>query len=167
MSNEITLSEVQEFIAGFWYHYDQGHVDELGARIGDEMQYLSRSESGNCPFENLLAAELHGGAQTLEWLIAHRNENPYPLRHHATNIFRTGTGTGPDGDVTTVRFYLYVNQVTNSVPFAVSSGVVDAHIRRDADGLVFTSLKVVLDAEDSIPFAEYSAKPATSATAGA
>jgi len=159
MSNEITLSEVQEFIAGFWYHYDQGHFHELGARFGDEIEYVSRSESGNCPFENLLAAELHGGAQTLEWMIAHRNENPYPLRHHATNIFRTGT----DGNVTTVRFYLYVNQITNSVPFDVSSGVVDAGIRRGPDGLVFTSLKVVLDAEDSIPFAEHSAKAAASA----
>jgi len=65
MSNDITLSEVQEFIAGFWYHYDQGHFDELAARIGDEMEYLSRSESGECPFEELLAAELHGGAETL------------------------------------------------------------------------------------------------------
>ena len=138
---------------------DQGHFHELGARFGDEIEYVSRSESGNCPFENLLAAELHGGAQTLEWMIAHRNENPYPLRHHATNIFRTGT----DGDVTTVRFYLYVNQITNSVPFDVSSGVVDAGIRRGPDGLVFTSLKVVLDAEDSIPFAEHSAKAAASA----
>ncbi len=154
MSNEITLSEVQEFIAGFWYHYDQGHFAELGARIGDEMEYLSRSDSGNCPFEHLLAAELHGGAETLEWLIAHRNENPYPLRHHATNVFRTGN----EGDITTVRFYLYVNQITNSVPFDVSSGVVDAGIRRGTEGLVFTSLKVVLDAEDSIPFAEHSAK---------
>ena len=162
MSNEITLSEVQEFIAGFWYHYDQGHFHELGARFGDEIEYVSRSESGNCPFENLLAAELHGGAQTLEWMIAHRNENPYPLRHHATNIFRTGT----DGDVTTVRFYLYVNQITNSVPFDVSSGVVDAGIRRGPDGLVFTSLKVVLDAEDSIPFAEHSAKAAAASAVG-
>ena len=162
MSNEITLSEVQEFIAGFWYHYDQGHFDELDARFGDEIEYLSRSDSGSCPFEHLLAAELHGGAETLEWMIAHRNENPYPLRHHATNVFRTGT----DGDVTNVRFYLYVNQITNSVPFDVSSGVVDAGIRRGATGLVFTSLKVVLDAEDSIPFAEHSAKTAASAAAG-
>lgn len=162
MSNEITLSEVQEFIAGFWYHYDQGHFAELDARFGDEIEYLSRSDSGSCPFEHLLAAELHGRAATLEWMIAHRNENPYPLRHHATNVFRTGT----DGDVTTVRFYLYVNQITNSVPFDVSSGVVDAGIRRGATGLVFSSLKVVLDAEDSIPFAEHSAKTATSAAAG-
>jgi hypothetical protein len=156
MSNEITLSEIQEFIAAFWYHYDQGHFAELALRIGDEMEYLSRSESGACPFEELLAAELHGGAETLAWLTQHRIENPYPLRHHATNMFRTGV----DGPVTNVRFYLFVNQVTNAVPFAVSSGVVDVGVRRGADGLVLTSMKVVLDAEDSVPFAEHSSASA-------
>lgn len=161
MSDAITLSEVQEFIAGFWYHYDQGHFDELALRIGDEMEYLSRSDSGACPFEELLAAELHGGAETLAWLTQHRNENPYPLRHHATNVFRTGTA----GPVTNVRFYLYVNQVTNNVPFDVSSGIVDAGIRRADHGLVFTSMSVVLDAEDSILFTEHSAKRSASADA--
>ncbi|GAY16788.1 polyketide cyclase [Mycobacterium sp. shizuoka-1] len=156
MSTEITLPEVQEFVAGFWYHYDQGHFGEVDARIGDEMRYVSRSDSGNCPFEHLLAADLHGGAQTRAWLTDHRNENPYPCRHHATNVYRTGA----DGDVTLVRFYLFVNQITNNVPFAVSSGVVDAGIRRSGDGLVFTSMTVVLDAEDSVPLAEHTAKAA-------
>ncbi|WP_255799539.1 polyketide cyclase [Mycobacteroides abscessus] len=160
MSNEITLSEVQEFIAEFWYHYDQGHFAEVDARISDEMEYLSRSESGDCAFEDLLKAELHGGAETRQWLTQHRNENPYPLRHHATNVFRTGVG----GEVTHVRFYLYVNQVTNAVPFDVSSGVVDAGIRRADHGLMFTSMKVILDAEDSIPFTQHSAAKTTSAT---
>jgi hypothetical protein len=154
MTTQITLPEVQEFIAGFWYHYDQGQFDVLGTYIADEMTYLSRSDSGNCPFEHLLAAQLNGGAETLAWLSTHRDENPYPLRHHATNIFRTGT----DGEVTTARFYLYVNQVTNNVPFDVSSGVVDVGIRRAGDKLVLTSMTVVLDAEDSIPFAEHRAK---------
>lgn len=151
MSDDITLSEIQEFIAGFWYHYDQGHFDELAVRIADEMEYLSRSESGTCPFEDLLAAELHGGAETLTWLTSHRNENPYPLRHHATNVFRTAV----DGPVTKARFYLFVNQVTNAVPFAVSSGVVDVGVRRGADGLVLTSMHVMLDADDSVPFADH------------
>jgi hypothetical protein len=99
---------------------------------------------------------LHGGTETLAWLIEHRSENPYPCRHHATNIFRTGI----NGDVTTVRFYLFVNQITNNVPFAVSSGVVDAGIRRSTDGFVFTSMTVVLDAEDSVPFAQHAAAAA-------
>ena len=163
MSNDITLSEVQEFIAGFWYHYDQGHFDELAVRLDAEVDYLSRSESGNCPFEDLLAAELHGRDETLAWLIQHRNENPYPLRHHATNLFRTSIGA----EVTVVRFYLFVNQITNAVPFAVSSGVVDVGIRRGTTGLVITSLNVVLDTDDSIAFGEYSAaKAATAAAAG-
>ena len=121
----------------------------------------SRSDSGDCPFEELLAAQLHGGADTLAWLTAHRLENPYPLRHHATNVFRTGT----DGGVTNARFYLYVNQITNNVPFDVSSGVVDVGIRRGDRGLVFTSMSVVLDAEDAIPMAEYNAAKTAAAPA--
>ena len=31
MTNDITLSELQEFIAGFWYHYDEAHYDDLAA----------------------------------------------------------------------------------------------------------------------------------------
>lgn len=160
MTTQITLPEAQEFIASFWYHYDQGQFDVLSTYISDEMTYLSRSDSGNCPFEDLLAAELNGGAETLEWLSKHRDENPYPLRHHATNVFRTGTKS----EVTNVRFYLYVNQVTNNVPFDVSSGVVDIGIRRVGENLVLTSMTVVLDAEDSIPFAEHRAKLAAAAT---
>ena len=154
MTTQITLPDVQEFIASFWYHYDQGQFDVLATFIADDMQYLSRSDSGQCPFEELLAAELNGGTEVLAWLPQHRDENPYPLRHHATNIFRTGT----DGEATLVRFYLYVNQVTNNVPFDVSSGVVDVAIRRAENGLVLSSMTVVLDAEDSIPFAEHRAK---------
>ena len=97
----------------------------------------------------------------MAWLTAHRLENPYPLRHHATNVFRTGT----NGDVTTARFYLYVNQITNNVPFDVSSGVVDVGIRRGERGLVFTSMSVVLDAEDSVPLAEYIAAKTAAAPA--
>lgn len=163
MSNEITLPEVQEFLSTFWYHYDQGHFPELETRIGAEMSYLSRSDSGNCPFEELLAAELEGSAQTLAWLIEHRNVNPYPCRHHITNVHRTGT----DGDVTNVRFYMFVNQITNNIPFAVSSGVIDAGLRRSGDGLVFTSMTVILDAEDSIPLAEHTAKVAAGSAAPA
>lgn len=159
MANDITLPEIQEFLARFWFTYDQGQFDVLATYIADDMQYLSRSDSGNCPFEELLAAEVHGGSETLAWLSKHRDENPYPLRHHATNIFRTGT----DGEVTKVRFYLYVNQVTNNVPFDVSSGVVDVSLRRADDGLVLTSMTVILDAEDSIPFAEHRTKQSASA----
>jgi hypothetical protein len=153
MSTDITLPELQEFIAGFWYHYDQAHYDELAARYAEDVHYVSRSDSGTSPFEELMSPELHGREAVMEWLSEHREQSPYPLRHHATNVHRTGT----DGDITRARFYIFVNQIANFVPFAVSSGVVNVGVRRAARGLVFTDLEVVLDTQNSVLLCELTA----------
>ena len=94
-----------------------------------------------------MSPELHGRDAVMEWLSEHRKQSPYPLRHHATNVHRTGT----DGDVTRARFYILVNQIANFVPFAVSSGVVDVGVRRGANGLEFTEMDVVLDTPELGP----------------
>ncbi len=153
MANEITLPELQEFIAGFWYHYDEAHYDEMAASYAENVHYLTRSDSGASPFEELMSPELDGRDEVMEWLSEHRKQSPYPLRHHATNVHRIGT----DGDVTRARFYIFVNQITNFVPFAVSSGVVNVGVRRGADGLQFTEMDVVLDATNSVLLAELAA----------
>jgi hypothetical protein len=150
MSNDVTLAELQEFIAGFWYHYDEAHYDAMAAGYADDVHYLTRSDSGASPFEELMSPELNGRDAVMEWLIEHRKQSPYPLRHHATNVHRTGT----DGDVTRARFYIFVNQIANFVPFAVSSGVVNVAVRRGADGLEFTDMDVVLDATNSVLLSE-------------
>lgn len=157
MSYDITLPELQEFIAGFWFHYDEAHYDELAASYAEDVHYLTRSDSGASPFEDLMSPELHGRDAVMEWLSDHRKQSPYPLRHHATNVHRTGT----DGDVTRARFYILVNQIANFVPFAVSSGVVNVGVRREATGLVFTEMEVVLDATDSVLLSELAANSAT------
>ena len=41
MSNDITLPELQEFIAGFWYHYDEAHYGELASRYAEDIRYMS------------------------------------------------------------------------------------------------------------------------------
>jgi hypothetical protein len=157
MSNDITLPELQEFIGSFWYHYDEAHYDELAASYAEDVHYSTRSDSGASPFEDLMSPELHGRDAVMEWLSDHRRQSPYPLRHHATNVHRTGT----DGDVTYARFYILVNQIANFVPFAVSSGVVNVGARRAATGLVFTEMDVVLDATNSVLLSEISADSAT------
>ncbi len=159
MSNEITLSELQEFIAGFWYHYDEAHYDELAARYADDVHYVSRSDSGASPFEELMSPELHGRDAVMEWLSEHRNQSPYPLRHHASNVHRIGT----DGEVTRVRFYIFVNQIAQFVPFAVSSGVTEVGVRRGANGLEFTEMNVILDTTNSMLLSELSADSASTA----
>ncbi len=158
MSNEISLAELQDFIGSFWYHYDEAHYDDMAAAYADDIRYVSRSESGASPFEELMSPELVGRDTVMEWLSDHRKESPYPLRHHATNVHRTGT----DGDVTRARFYIFVNQITNYVPFAVSSGVANVAVRRGTGGLEFTEMEVILDTTNSVLLSEYSA-----ATAGA
>jgi SnoaL-like domain len=153
MSSDITLSELQEFIAGFWYHYDEAHYDQLAGQYAEDVHYLTRSDTGASPFEELMSPELHGRDAVIRWLSEHREQSPYPLRHHATNVHRTGT----DGAVTRARFYIFVNQIANFVPFAVSSGVVNVGVRREGSGLVFTEMDVVLDTQNSILLSELSA----------
>jgi hypothetical protein len=150
MSDDITLPQLQEFIAGFWYHYDEANYDELAARYADDIRYVSRSDSGASPFEELMSPELHGREAVLEWLSAHREQSPYPLRHHTTNLHRCGV----DGDVTQARVYILVNQVANFVPFAVSSGLVQVGVRRGSNGLEFTAMEVILDTTNSVPLSE-------------
>ncbi len=156
MSNDIALPELQEFIAAFWYHYDEAHYDELAARYAQDVHYVTRSDTGASPFEELMTPELHGRDAVMDWLSEHRNQSPYPLRHHATNVHRTGTG----GDVTEARFYILVNQIANFVPFVVSSGVVNVGVRREASGLVFTDMDVMLDTQNSVPLSELHADSA-------
>jgi len=153
MSNEITLPELQEFIACFWHHYDEAHYDELAASHAQDVDYETRSDSGASPFEELMSPKLHGRDAVMEWLSEHRRQSPYPLRHHATNVHRTGT----DGDVTRARFYIFVNQITNFVPFAVSSGVANVAVRRGPNGLEFTALDIVLDTTNSVLLSELTA----------
>ncbi|HTZ13346.1 MAG TPA: nuclear transport factor 2 family protein [Mycobacterium sp.] len=150
MSNPITLPELQEFIAGFWFHYDEADYEELTVRYAEDVHYVTRSDSGSSPFEELMSPELHGRDAVMAWLSEHRKQSPYPLRHHATNVHRTGT----HGDTTRARFYIFVNQVANFVPFAVSSGVANVGVRRVARGLEFTEMDIILDTTNSVLLSE-------------
>jgi SnoaL-like domain len=156
VSDDISLSEIQEFFGAFWFHYDSGHCGELAARFAEDAIYLSRSESGASPFEEVLAANLSGRDKIIAWLSEHREGSPYPLRHNGTNIHRTGT----DGAITAVRSYIFVTQIANHVPFAVSSGVLESGIRRGPHGLEFTKFDLIMDTHNSVPFAEFKAAAA-------
>lgn len=159
MSTDLTLPELQEFIAAFWYHYDEARYDELANSYAEDVRYLTRSDSGASPFEELMSPELEGRDAVMEWLSEHRKQSPYPLRHHATNVHRIGSDDG----VTRARFYIFVNQIANFVPFAVSSGVVNVGVRRGVNGLEFTEMDVILDATNSVLLSELHAGSGTGA----
>jgi hypothetical protein len=158
MSNDITLPELQDFIAGYWYAYDEAQYDEMAAAKAEDIRFITRSDSGASPFEELMSPELRGRDAVMDWLIDHRRQSPYPLRHHATNIHRTGN----DGDLARARFYIFVNQIANFVPFAVSSGIANVAVRRGANGLEFTEMEMVLDTTNSVLLSELAADTAAS-----
>lgn len=106
-----------------------------------------------------MSPELRGRDAVMEWLSDHRKQSPYPLRHHATNVHRTGA----DGEITRARFYILVNRVANFVPFAVSSGVANAGVRRGANGVEFTDMDIVLDTTNSVLLSELTADSAAGA----
>lgn len=160
MSNDISLAELQEFVAEFWFHYDEAHYDELGARYAEDIHYSSRSDTGASPFEELLTADLHGRDEAIAWLVKHRKASPHPLRHNVINIFRTAT----TGHVTTARFYLLVSHIANSVPFINSTAVVDVGVRRGPAGLQFTKMEVVLDTRESVLLSEVSVDRSAAST---
>lgn len=160
MSNNISLAELQELIAEFWFHYDEAHYDELAARYADDIHYLSRSDTGASPFEELLTADLRGRDDAIAWLKDHRKASPHPLRHNAINIFRTGISR----DITNARFYLLVSHIANSVPFINSTAVVDVGVRRGPSGLQFAKMAVVLDTRDSVLLSELSVDSSAAGT---
>jgi len=62
MSADITLPEIQEFIAGFWYHYDQGHVSGK-VNVHEEGNFPLRERSlwrEEAAIQRLSAAAGHG-----------------------------------------------------------------------------------------------------------
>lgn len=161
MSNEITLSELQEFIGRFWYHYDEANYQEMAEGFAEDIHFITRSDSGASPFEELMSPELSGRDNVVEWMIEHRQQSPYPLRHFINNVFRTGTS----GDVTSASLYLFVTQTANYVPFGVSSGIAKVCVRRGSQGLEFTDVNVVLDITDSAVLAELATTESATADA--
>lgn len=152
MGKDISPGELQEFVAGFWHHYDEWNAEEIAARLADGVHYTGRSDTGASPFEDMLHADLRGRDETMAWLTEHRTQSPYPLRHNSTNVVRTGR----DGDVTNARCYIFVTVTSNSVPVPASSGIVNFAVTPGPAGLQFTSLDVVLDTQDSAIFGSLS-----------
>lgn len=67
--------------------------------------------------------------------------SPYPLRHNATNVFVTEER----GDDVDVESYLYVTQIVDQKPSALSSGLVHWTLTRTDDGYKVKRKDVVLD----------------------
>jgi len=82
------------------------------------------------------------------WKRDHRQHSPYPLRHHAANVFVVAER----GEEVDVESYLFVTQIIERTPSTLSSGFVHWTLVRTADGYRVKEQHTVLDSIESAPF---------------
>jgi hypothetical protein len=137
-----------EFIHRWWFHYDEGHLDALNGWSAEDCHLRSRTERGDHPFEEFIASDSRGRDVAMAWKKDHRAHSPYPLRHHAMNIFVAAER----GDELDLESYLFVTQIRENKPSTLSSGIVHWTLRRTADGYLLVAQDVVLDSIESVAF---------------
>jgi hypothetical protein len=147
---DITLADVQDLLARWWFNYDNGTFEVLPGLLTDDTALRVRTDSGTTDYEEFVRADVSGRDEVMAWQRQHRLDSPYPLRHNGTNVHLTGTS----GDDVLFASYLYVTQVESVLPVGVSSAIVTGSVRR-VDGVVqLASMEVTLDMTTSVLFRE-------------
>jgi hypothetical protein len=139
---------IHELIHRWWFNYDEGHLDVLDGLLTDDCRTSSRTELGNHPQEQFITSDNTGRTAVMAWKKDHRRHSPYPLRHNAANVHVTAER----GDEVDVESYLFVTQIVDRKPTALSSGLVHWTVRRSADGYRVKEQHTVLDSIASAPF---------------
>lgn len=130
-----------ELIGAWWTNYDEGALDVLDTLVTDDVSFSCRTDTGDHPYEQFIAATAHGRRELSEHHRPHRAASPYPLRHNATNIHTTADR----GDELDLRTYLLVTDMVDGKPSPLSSGIADFTLRDTANGPRVAALHLVLD----------------------
>ncbi|WTW98318.1 nuclear transport factor 2 family protein [Streptomycetaceae bacterium NBC_01309] len=137
-----------QLINRWWINYDEGHLDALGDLMTEDCHTSSRTDTGEHPHEDFIRSDARGREAATTWKKEHRRHSPYPLRHHAANI----CVTAERGDELDLDSYLFVTQIVDRKPSALSSGIVRWTLTRTGDGYRVRRQEVILDAIESAPF---------------
>jgi hypothetical protein len=152
----ISLDEVQNIIASWWFDYDQGRFDTFAGYFTADAHFSCRSDSGQTDFEEFVTADVSGRDEVVAWQIDHRSNSPYPLRHNGTNVHLTER----DEQSAAFRSYIFVTQVVAGSVAPLASGLCLGSVRYEKGVLRLADLGVVLDFSDSRLFAEAGRAPA-------
>jgi len=139
---------IHELVHRWWINYDEGHLDVLADLLTDDCHCSSRTELGTHPQEQFIASDNKGRQAVMAWKRDHRRHSPYPLRHHALNVFITAER----GDEVDVESYLLVTQIIERKPSTLSSGLVHWTLVRTPSGYRVKEQHTVLDSIESAPF---------------
>ena len=146
-TSDISFGEVVELIGRWWFVYDEGRIEDFGAMFTSDAVFAVGVDDPTVAWAEFATAEASGRDEIVAWQTEHRLDSPAPLRHHSSNLHRTGT----DGDGVTFASYILVNHVVDEMPAMLPSGVVTGTVRREDGELKIARLDVVLDTRASAP----------------
>jgi SnoaL-like domain len=138
-----------ELIHRYWLNYDEGNMEVLESLLTEDAHLFSRTDTGTHPYEHFIASDGRG-AEAVAWMKEHRRNSPYPLRHNATNIHVVAER----GHELDLESYLFVTQIIERAPSALSSGIVRFTLVQTDDGYLISEQETVLDSITSAPFIE-------------
>jgi hypothetical protein len=137
-----------ELVNRWWFNYDEGNMEVLEGLLAEDCHLISRTETGDHPFEEFIRSDNRGREATMAWTKDHRRHSPYPLRHHGANVHVTAER----GDELDLESYLFVTQIVDRKPSTLSSGLVHITLVLTADGYKVKRKEVVLDSIESAAF---------------
>jgi hypothetical protein len=144
----VELVEALDLINRWWFAYDECRFDVLAGLVTADVGHSSRTDTGNHPFEDFIRVVETGRDPVIAHLREHRAGSPYPLRHNATNVHIVDER----GEEVEVASYLFVTNIVDGTPSALSSGICTFTVRREPDDLCrLAQLDVVLDFEATGP----------------
>jgi hypothetical protein len=139
---------IHELLHRWWLNYDEGHLEVLEDLLTEDCHTSSRTELGTHPHEAFIASDNRGRNAVMAWKKEHRAHSPYPLRHHAANVFVVAERD----DEVDVESYLFVTQIIDRKPSSLSSGLVHWVLVRTDGGYRVREQHTVLDSIESAPF---------------
>lgn len=141
----IEPAQLQQFIAHWWYAYDNAIYEEWPAMFTEDAHFVCRTDTGTTAYEEFVRADVSGREAVLAWQTEHRRGSPSPLRHNGENVHLVSV----DGDEATFRSYIWVTQIVGGAPSPLSTARVTGSVRSTDGALAFRELIVILDTEDS------------------
>jgi 3-phenylpropionate/cinnamic acid dioxygenase small subunit len=146
----IQPADAHQLVSAWWFAYDNALFDEWPAMWSADARFTCRTDTGRTAFEDLVTAEVGGREAVLAWQTDHRLHSPHPLRHNGENVHLTRA----DETTADFRSYIWVTQIVDGSPSALSTAVVHGALAVEDGTLRISEMHVVLDTEDSTVLAE-------------
>lgn len=141
----IQHGDVMQLLHHWWFAYDNAIYDEWADMFTSDAHFVCRTDTGTTAYEEFVRADVSGRDAVLAWQTRHRKDSPSPLRHNGTDVHTVRV----DETSAEYRSYIWVTQIVNGSPSALSTGTVTGSVRIEDGVLRLAEMIVTLDTEDS------------------